>query len=561
MTGAKAQDGKAAIAGAGDAVMLATILRNRIESHMKEMHHHFFRSGYSTIVRESRDFSCVLLTPKGELLVAPPMFYHATVYRQLVARIVELYGPTLAQGDLFVANHPYEGGLPHVPDMAVVAPAVADGQLVGFAALIAHKADLGGAVPGSVNGQATDLFQEGLLVPPMRLARAGVRDRDVERIIAANSRTPDLVMGDLSSQAGIAAIGADRLRELAARFGTKAMLAGFDAIGEAALAGLAAALANLPEGRQAAEVFMDSDGVRAGVPVRWCVAVTVGHGRISFDFTGSDPEAGGPVNLRPALVQGCCYYALIGFLGPGLTYCDRFADLVDVVLPAHSVVNADAPAPVSNYMMSCHRVVDLLLEALAPFRPERAIAHSGGSGGAITVAWGGGRNNLYELFGSAYGATGSKDGANAVSVHLANLYITPVEIIESEFPCRVKAFELIPDSGGVGRQRGGVGFRRHYRVDVPATLIYRADRGRFPPRGIAGAGPGRQSRLLVDPQTQAARDIRGSARVELRPGMEFVVETAGGGGYGPASERRNEARARDIADGYVTEKGVGSGVS
>ncbi len=200
------------------------ILRHRIASLMDEMHHHFFRSGYSTIVRESRDFSCVILDAAGRLMVAPPMFFHSTAYRHLVTRILELYGADgLEDGDVFVCNHPYDGNLPHVPDMGVIAPILHHGALVGFAGSIAHKADFGGLVPGSAYGQATEFFQEGIVFPPVRFHRAGVPVSDMERLIAANSRQPALVLGDLRGQIGACSIGRARMQEWCGDYGADGM--------------------------------------------------------------------------------------------------------------------------------------------------------------------------------------------------------------------------------------------------------------------------------------------------------------------------------------------------
>ena len=189
------------------------ILRNKIASLVDEMHYHFYRSGYSTIIRESRDFSCVILDRNGRLIVAPPMFFHAPVYRHLVGRILELYGGLaegsgIKDGDVFVSNHPYAGGLPHVSDMAFVAPVYAAGELVAFSGTIAHKADVGGAVAGSTSANATEMFQEGLLLPPIKIVDGGVAQTDIERIILANSRQPGLVGGDIHAQIAVTQMGA-----------------------------------------------------------------------------------------------------------------------------------------------------------------------------------------------------------------------------------------------------------------------------------------------------------------------------------------------------------------
>src|SRR5262245_7932066 len=236
------------------------ILRNKIASLTDEMHYHFYRSGYSTIIRESRDFSCVILDRDGRLIVAPPMFFHAPVYRHLVGRVLQVHGTkdkqgfcAIADGDVFVSNHPYEGGLPHVSDMAFIAPVFAGGEIVAFAGSIAHKADVGGAVPGSTSATATEMFHEGLLLPPIKIWDAGEPQPDIERIILANSRQPVLMRGDMHAQIAVTQMGAARVQELCRRFGAGTVTGAFAAILKGAADELRTAIAKLPEGTSAAE--------------------------------------------------------------------------------------------------------------------------------------------------------------------------------------------------------------------------------------------------------------------------------------------------------------------
>ncbi len=364
------------------------ILRNKVASLVDEMHYHFYRSGYSTIIRESRDFSCVILDREGRLIVAPPMFFHAPVYRHLVRRILEVYGGTqsIKAGDVFVSNHPYEGGLPHVSDMAFVAPAFAAGEIVAFAGSIAHKADVGGAVAGSTSADATEMFQEGLLVPPIKVVDAGVAQTDVERIILTNSRQPALMRGDIQAQIAVTQMGAHRVQKLCERFGAGTVMEAFAAILNAAADELRAAIARLPEGESAAEGLLDSDGVVIDRPVKLAVTVAIKDGIASFDFSNSDPQARGPVNLRPSMVEACVFYALIGCLGPNLHFNDGMRDVVRLRYAPRTVTNAEPPAPVSNYQMVNLKLVDVLLEALGRFHPVRAIANAGSSS-ALTIAW------------------------------------------------------------------------------------------------------------------------------------------------------------------------------
>ena len=531
------------------------ILRNKIASLVEEMHYHFYRSGYSTIIRESRDFSCVILDRAGRLIVAPPMFFHAPVYRHLVGRILQVHGGALKDGDVFVSNHPYEGGLPHVSDMAFVAPVFAGGELVAFAGSIAHKADVGGAVAGSTSANATEIFQEGLLVPPIRIVDGGVVQADIERIILTNSRQPALMRGDIHAQVAVTQMGAARVKELCGRFGAGTVTGAFAAILKGAADELRAAISALPEGQFSAEGLLDSDGVEVDRPVKLAVTVTVRDGIASFDFSGSDRQAKGPVNLRPSMVEACVFYCLIGCLGPNLYFNDGMRDAVQLTFGPRTVTNAEPPAPVSNYQMVNLKLVDVILEALAHFHPARAIANAGSSS-ALTIAWVRGRPGQstmqYEIMGSAYGGGMGHDGASATATHLSNLHITPIEILESEFPCRITRFELVPNSGGAGRWRGGLSLEREYELLEDATVIRRYDKSRFPPVGVAGGKAGRGARFVIRLGTAQEQATPASGRYEMRAGERFLLQSAGGGGYGNPRRREGAALKRDLAEGYVT---------
>lgn len=535
------------------------LLRNRIASLMEEMDYHFYRSGYSTIVRESRDFSCVIVDPNGRLLVAPWMFFHSPVYFHLVQRIKDIYGvEDLADGDVFVTNHPYEGNMPHASDMGFIAPIFFEGTLVAFAATIAHKADIGGTVPGSTYGSATELYQEGMMLPPIRIHRAGKPIDDVMRLISANTRAPYVVLGDISGQIGVTRIGRKHMQEMCARFGVKTVLESMDAMITASGEEFSAALKSIPDGIAEATGYLDHDGVDETTKVKLNVKITIKSGKLHFDFTGCDPQTQGPVNLRIAMVEACVYYCLIGLIDPNLRYSDGIRDLVSFEFTPRSVVSAEPPRPCSSYMKCCLKLCDVILEAMDPLLPGRAIAHSGGSGGSIIVAWKGDtkpkRGNQYEIFGSAYGAGVGSDGASGASVMLANLFAAPVEIIESEFPCRIREYSLNTDSGGAGEFRGGLNFVREYEMLESAEIVYRADRSIELPAGIQGGMPGGPSRFVVNPGTPDEQQMPSSARMTLPAGTSFRVNGPGGGGYGDPKKRDVEALANDVAEGYVSEE-------
>jgi N-methylhydantoinase B len=441
--------------------------------------------------------------------------------------------------------------------MAFVAPVFAGGEIVAFSGSIAHKADVGGAVAGST--YATEMFQEGLLLPPIKIVDGGIAQTDVERIILANSRQPTLMRGDIQAQIAVTQMGAQRLKALCARFGARAVSDAFAVILKGAADELRAAIATLPEGEQSAEGLLDSDGVVIDTPVKLAVTIAIKDGIASFDFSGSDAQARGPINLRPSMVEACVFYSLIGCLGPNLHFNDGMREVVRLKFAPRTATNAEAPAPVSNYQMMNLKLVDVILEALGRLHPARAIANAGSSS-ALTIAWANGRAGhstmQYEIMGSAYGGGMGYDGASATATHLSNLHITPIEILESEFPCRVTRFELVADSGGAGRWRGGLSLLREYELLENATVIRRYDKSRFPPAGMAGGHAGCGARFVIRLGTAQEHATPSSGRYEMQAGERFLLQSAGGGGYGDPRERDAAALSRDIAEGYVSADGA-----
>jgi len=462
----------------------------------------------------------------------------------------------IVEGDAFLINHPYEGGSPHAPDMAVLTPVFFERECVGFAGSIAHKSDIGGPVPGSCSGQAKEIFNEGLHLPAVRYQRSFQRNLEIERIIGANSRTPELVLGDIRGQVGASRLGEQRLCDLVRKFGRDRALASFARLLELSELKMRAAIAEWRDGRFEAERFVDDDGVDLNKPVRIHVVVEKKGDHIRFDFSGSADQTKGPANIRPPTVKAAIAYCLIALVDPHIFINSGILNAFDVIVRDGSVMNPRFPAPVNTYNPTVHATVEALFAALTHIAPSRAHADGCGSrsiilGGRSTSA---GKSYVqYEILGGGGGARATKDGASGTAVNQSNAKIAPIEIIESEFPTRVLRFELIRDSGGVGKFRGGLGIRREYLNLQDARFSIRSTKHIIAPEGAAGGGKGRTGDIIVNPGSDKPQRLPTRyADYPLKAGDIFQLDTPGGGGLGNAFERDPSLVLADVREGYVS---------
>jgi len=530
------------------------VISSRLSGIVQEMQDSIFRTGYSTIVRESQDASCMILDADGDVVgehVIAPL--HITALPIVVRRIRELFDGDLGPGDIFITNHPYAADVTHSIDMAVTGPLFAGDRLVAFCASIAHKSDLGGAIPGTANGSARELFQEGILYPPVRYMKRGALVRDVDAILRANSRTPELVLGDIRGQIGVSRLGERRLLETIERYGLETVLAVFAEKQDKTELRVRRALAAWPDGISEAETLMEGDGEEV---IRYHVRVEKSGDRIVFDFTGSSDQTTMPINVRPSIVRGCCYYAMIGMIDPDIENNGGLARVVETRLRSGSVLDPHFPAPTNAYMTTAAAVTEAIVAALSRLARDRRVAGVGGVG-AFALAGtrpDGAAFQTYELLGSAYGARSGLDGISGVAVLLSNARTAPIEIMETEFPLRFRSFGLIADSGGAGRYRGGLGFAREYELLAPqAQMTLRGGKHAIPAYGIDGGCAGRLGSLVTHPGTPNATKYPSRfSGVALREHDIVRVEKAGGGGLGPAPERPFDAVLDDVLDGYVS---------
>jgi N-methylhydantoinase B len=533
------------------------VMKASLSGIVQEMQNSLFRTGFSTIIRESQDASCAIMNAKGEVVsqhVVLPL--HIGAFPACCAAILRDYGDDLSEGDAFLINHPYEGGSPHAPDMAVITPVFAEGELIGFCGSIAHKSDIGGPVPGSCSGQAKEIFNEGLHLPAVRFQRNYKTNIEIERIIAANSRTPELVLGDIRGQLGSDRLGEERMRELVKKFGENQLSACYDQLFNVAEGRIRAAISDWRDGRFEAERFVDDDGIELNKPVRVHVIVEKKGDTISFDFSESADQTKGPANIRPPLVQAACAYCLISLIDPHTYINSGLLKVIETTIREGSVLNPRYPAPVNTYNPTVHAVVDAVFAALSNIVPERARADGCGSRSIVL----GGRSThtgkgyvQYEIVGGGAGARSTKDGASGSMVNQSNAKIAPIEIIESEFPTRILRFELIKDSGGAGQFRGGLGICREYMNLEEARFSLRSAKHVIPPDGMSGGMPGRTGALVINPGTDGEKRLPTRyADYPLKAGDIFRFETPGGGGFGNPMEREPQAVFMDVKEGYVS---------
>jgi len=531
------------------------VVRNALYAIAEEMSVVVMRSARSPLLKEAGDLSSALTDAAGRLIAqGRDIPIHLGVMGFTVKEFLKrVPADRLREGDVWFLNLPEVGGN-HLPDVKAVRPIFAGGRLVAFAINLAHWADIGGAVPGSYVPWATECYQEGLRIAPIRLFSAEGPDRHAIDLVLANLRGREEREGDLFAQFAANDVAARRLGEIFGRYGPDVVLACFERFQAESEAQMRAALRALPDGAWEGEDWLDDDGV-GDRPIRIRVRVEIRGDEATFDFTGTDPQARGPVNTTSFIACSSVYYAMKTLVAPEVPPNDGCYRPLHLHVPPRTVLSADPDRPVvgGNHETS-QRVVDAVFKALAPVLPDRVAAGGPTTSGLLLFGARGPDGRwaiLYEVHGGGEGATASKDGAPAVRVHMSNVMNTPIEVIEGEYPILVEEHALRPGSGGAGARRGGLGFRRAYRILAPeATLTTMLDRRVVPPYGLAGGRDGAPFRIRLNPGP-GEREIRGKETVGLAAGDLVLIETCGGGGYGPSEARPPELGEHDRLEGYV----------
>jgi N-methylhydantoinase B len=563
------------------------VVRNACEAVTEEMTADLVRTGYSPNITDRRDCSCALFDAAGRMVAqAETIPVHLGAMPFSVRAALERYPPeTLAPGDAVLLNDPFRGGA-HLPDVTVVSPVFADGAgddvddatPIAFAANRAHHADVGGARAGSVAADSTDIYQEGLRIPPVKFQRGGEVDADLLETVVANVRTPAERRGDLRAQLAANETGRRRVRELADRYGD--LTGAFAAITDYSERRMRAAIGDLPAGEYAFRDVLDDDGRGArDLPIE--ATVTVGADSVTVDFAGTASQTAGPLNAVRAVTVSATYYAVRCVTDPDVPPNHGCYRPITVETPAGSLVDPDPPAAVvGGNVETSQRVTDVVLGALAEAAPERAVAGSQGTMNNLTFGGtdprdaegdGAGQGEAYAFYETVGGGSGGYDGgdgADGVHVHMSNTLNTPVEVLETAYPLRVERYALRSDSGGAGRYRGGLGLRRDVTVrDHEAAFSLLAERHRHAPYGLAGGEAGATgAAYLIGPEASpdpaavagAAEGAEGVERLpakvtrDLPPGSTVSLRTPGAGGYGDPAERDPAAVARDVRLGKLS---------
>lgn len=540
------------------------IIKNSLLKATEEMKIVLAKAAFSPILKIAGDYSCGIFDRTGQMVAqGPDLPVHLGSMPEAVKAIVHVFGADMREGDVFVHNDPYFGGT-HLPDVNVVTPAYFDGVLLGFACLRAHWPDIGGDTPGSY-GTVTSIFGEGLRLPPVRLYRGGEPVADVHKIIMANVRTPDERMGDLGAQVAANRRACTRLQNLASKYGVDTILSTMTEILDYSERLMRLRLKELPDGNAVFEDICDGDGILENGESRDStfkirMTVTKKGDQVLVDFEGSSPKVAGPMNSPLAVTASGVYCALKMIVDPNSLIPPNSGAwrAITVTAPKGSVVNAEYPSPVvyANTEMA-HRVCDMMFGAVAQFLPMNVMACSQGTSGVVTFGGIDRRTNApyvsYEVVKGGTGARPSKDGINALCAGIANTMNTPVEITELSFPLRVDRYELIPDSGGGGRFRGGLGVRRAWTVlDTPCHATVCFERTVSGPFGVCDGENAPPAKVALRDAAGKTRLLNSKETVIAAPGSTIIVEAPGGGGYGSVSARENSSLESDIREGYVT---------
>jgi len=535
------------------------IIAAAFEAATQEMAASLVRTAFSPNIKERADCSTALCDAEGRalsLMTNAPAHLGSTL--RLVPAILKRFPlETLRPGDAFLANDPYIVGVTHLNDCTVATPIFHEGRLVAFAAAVAHHSDVGGRVPGSEAGDSVSVFQEGIRVPPVQIYTAGRRREDVVEMFLLNSRMPHYGEGDLMAQMASCARGTARVQELYARYGSETMLARIDEMLDSTERRIRSRIrSELREGVYSAADWLDEDGI-SDVRVKLAVTLTVKDGHLSLDLSESSPQLGSGKNVPLTHSYATAYFCLKSIVDPFVPTNEGLYRTVSITAPEGLVVNPVVPAAVSSRNMTSMILAEAITNALGQAAPTRSVAAGGPGQGCISAGTDPSNRRYfinYENLAGGQGARCNADGMDVVMINMTNTSNLPIEAMEVEFPVRIERYELIADSGGAGRYRGGLGVLRDMLILADgASVSLRSARQRYPAPGLAGGRPGGLGAFIRNPgrpdETRLGLTTSGTP---LGNGDVLRVMTPGGGGYGDPAGRDPEAVKLDLLEGRIS---------
>lgn len=528
------------------------IMHNAFRSVADETFITLMKSAYSTNIKERRDHSTAIMDTEGRLIVQADasLPIHLASMGGLMEALLNKFRGQIKPGDIFIANDPHVAGGTHLPDINMAMPVFVDDILVAFMCNIAHHADIGGAVPGSMAGGMTEIYQEGLRIPVIRLFHKYELQDDILDLILLNVRVPDERRGDYFAQIAACRLGVTRIKEIIKQYGVPAIKSCFDEIISRTSHRMNKVIRDLPDGSYKFEDIMDDDGMGTfEIPIS--IKITVNGSKICFDFTGTSDQVRGNINVTRNATQASVCYALKALLDPDAPNNQGMLDLPEIIIERGSLLDANFPAPVAARANTCQRIIDVIIGALSKAKPEAAVAAANGAN--TTAVFSGidpksGESYVYlETLGGGFGGRAKKDGKDGVQVHITNTSNLPVESIEMEYPLIVHSYKLINSSGGAGRYRGGLGLERIIQP-INHSCIFNGAGERFShkPWGIFGGSQGSSGEFLK-------RDCNGNPErlpnkpisVNISEKEAVIIRTPGAGGYGRAEERSKEDLTED----------------
>jgi len=533
------------------------VVRNKLDGIANEMQLTLLRSSFSPIVKEGMDCSAALFMADGVTLAqASAIPIHLATMIPALGAVLEAYPKnTMTDGDVYLLNDPYCGGT-HLPDITLFLPVFADGRVVAFSVTTVHHQDMGGMAPGSIPTNATEIYQEGLRLPPMKYIDSGQVNETLEKILRLNIRMSDVFMGDLHAQLAACTVGARRLGELVDRYTAPELEKMFAELIDCSEKMTVEALRRLPEGTFKYVDWLDNDGVDLDRRVKVEVAVTISDGKIHFDLTGTNAQVRGPINCVPSGAQAAAYYVTRALTGTHIPTNGGCFVPVSLHLPEGTIVNPRQPAAVNARTPTIKRLCGAFIASLAEAIPEIAPASSAGL--SLMMAYGGVREDgspfiVSELVAGGSGGSLKSDGVDCIQTDGTNSMNMPVEAMALEAPIRVERFELRPDSGGPGRGRGGLGIIREYRFLADTiSFTHRGERHYTAALGAGGGEPGAMSQSTLYRNDGRIETISSKTVTIVNKGDRLVVETAGGGGYGDPRTRDRTLVKTDVENGKVS---------